>query len=130
MLRIGIDLDNTITATNESKKFFTLFTSLMSQAAIIYIITNRDTSAISREKTIQELDELIIIYDELVITDKKEEFILKKGITVYFDDTDEYFQNIPESVVVFKIRESGNFDFKNHKWLYSDKTGIDIDNKK
>ena len=123
MLRIGIDLDNTITATDESKKFFALFTSLMSQAATIYIITNRDTSAISRENTIQELDLLDIRYDELIITSKKEEFILKEGITIYFDDTDEYFQKLPSSVTVFKIRESGNFDFKNHVWIYGDKTG-------
>jgi hypothetical protein len=30
---------------------------------------------------------------------------MDKGITIYFDDTDEYFLDLPESVTVFKIRE-------------------------
>lgn len=123
MLRIGIDLDNTITATDESKKFFATFTALMGSASIIYIITNRDLSKETKEKTITELSLLNIQYDELVITSKKEDFILKEGITIYYDDTDEYFKNLPSSVTVFKIRESGNFNFDTNKWIYGENTG-------
>lgn len=46
-----------------------------------------------------------------------EEFPMKDNdITIYFDDTDDYFLELPESVTVFKIREPWNFDFENHKW--------------
>ena len=59
----------------------------------------------------------------MAVTSNKADYILKNGITVFFDDTDEYFLNLPESVTVFKIREPWNFDFGNHKWLYNNKTG-------
>ena len=125
-IKIGIDIDNTITASKESQAFFTLITNALKDKAKIYIITNRDTSLASRESTIEELSQMNIYYDELTITDKKEEHILTQGITVYFDDTDEYYQNLPESVTVFKIREFGNFNFSNGKWIYGDKTGEKI----
>ena len=51
------------------------------------------------------------------------EFEVGDEITIYFDDTDEYFLNLPESVTVFKIREPGNFDFETHRWVYDDRTG-------
>ena len=95
----------------------------MKDMAEIHIITNREQTPENEVLIRKELDELDIFYHHLVLTAKKAEYILKKGITVYFDDTDEYFLNLPESVTVFKIREPWNFDFENHKWLYNGKTG-------
>ncbi len=89
--KIGIDLDNTITASEESETFFTLITNALKGKAKIYIITNRTNSKASRKSVIKELSKMNIYYDELIITDKKAEYMLDEGISVYFDDTDEYF---------------------------------------
>ena len=95
--------------------------------AKVHIITNREQTPESEENTKEQLKELGIHYDFLRITGEKSKYILENGISIYFDDTDEYFLNLPESVTVFKIRESWNFDFEEHKWVYSNKTGRDID---
>ena len=120
MLKIGIDLDDCITY---SPLFFKALTNAMQSVAEIHIITNREQTPENETLIRKELDELGIFYHHLVVTGNKAEYILKKGITVYFDDTDEYLLDLPESVTVFKIREPWNFDFENHKWLYNDKTG-------
>ena len=98
----------------------------MKNVAEIHIITNREQRPENESEIRKELDELGIRYHHLAVTDKKAEYILREGITVFFDDTDEYFLSLPESVTVFKIRESWNFNFENHVWLYNDKTGQHI----
>jgi hypothetical protein len=123
ILKIGIDLDDTITYCPE---FFSLMTNALKDKAEIHIITNREQIPESEAGTRKELEELGIYYSHLVITGNKAEYILKEGITVYFDDTDEYFLTLPEIVKVFKMRETWNFDFVKHVWLYSDKTGRNI----
>jgi len=125
-IKIGIDIDDTITATIESMVFFSLITNSLKDKAKIYIITNRDKSKESIYNIEEELSHLNIYFDELIVTAKKEKAILDNSISIYFDDTDEYFQNLPETVTVFKIRESGNFDFNKNKWVYDKNTGIDI----
>lgn len=120
MLTIGIDLDNTITYYPE---FFAVMTKAMQPFAEIHIITNRDPAPAEEKATRQELLRLGICFDRLVITVDKAGYILQAGVTVFFDDTDEYFLALPESVTIFKIREPGNFDFDDHKWLYGPRTG-------
>lgn len=125
MLKIGIDMDDCITY---APQFFHLFTHAMKAVAEIHIITNREQSPASEAHTKDQLKTIGIHYDHLKITPEKSKYILERGITVYIDDTDEYFLTLPESVTVFKIRESMNFDFEeNHKWVYSNKTGINLD---
>jgi uncharacterized HAD superfamily protein len=123
MLKIGIDLDDCITYKPE---FFRLFTNSMKNVAQIHIITNREQTPESEQNTKEELSRIGIHYDHLIITSEKSRYILENGITVYFDDTDENFLDLPETVTVFKIRESWNFDFEEHKWVYSDRTGRNI----
>ena len=131
-LKIGIDLDNTITASTESMAFFALITNALKNIAEIHIITNRPKDDKSKAETMQELSQLDIYYDKLEVTAEKAAYILKEGIRIYWDDVDEYYLELPSSVTVFKIREPGNFDFTKgvHKWIYGNKTGINIDNKK
>jgi hypothetical protein len=128
-MKIGIDLDNTINESSNSISFFSLLTNSFKGKCKIFIITNRDED--DRKATEEELAELKIYYDYLIITDKKAEYILKENISVYIDDTDEYFIELPESVIVLKIREPGNFNFTkgSNKWFYSSRTGINIDDK-
>lgn len=103
--------------------FFKAMTNAMQNVAEIHIITNREQTPENETVITKELNELGIFYHHLAVTSNKADYILKNGITVFFDDTDEYFLNLPESVTVFKIREPWNFDFENHKWLYNKKTG-------
>ena len=121
MLKIGIDLDDCITYC---PLFFKSMTNAMRNVAEIHIITNREQTPENKAIIISELNELGISFHQLAITGDKADYILKNGITVFFDDTDEYFLNLPESVTVFKIREPWNFDFENHKWLYNNRTGM------
>lgn len=121
-MKIGIDLDNTITATPQ---FFELLTNLTEGKAEIHIITAREPG--TEAEVDRELKYLGIRYDYIAITRKKQSYIMSKGIEVYFDDTDEYFQHLPESVNVFKIREPGNFCYETHRWFYGNKTGINVD---
>lgn len=116
-MKIGIDLDNTITASKDSVEFFRVITHLLIPDHDIVILTNRSES--DRENTEQELDVLGIRYNKLVLTADKAGYILKNGIQFLFEDTDEYFLEIPETVTVFKIREDGNFNFETHKWTSS-----------
>lgn len=122
MLNIGIDIDNCIT---ENSVFFSMLTNSMKENNKFHIITNRDP--LTRKEIIKELEDLNIYFDKLVITADKSKYILENNITVYFDDTDEYFLDLPESVTVFKIREPGNFCYDRQKWIYGERTGIDID---
>jgi hypothetical protein len=124
-MKIGIDMDDCITYSPE---FFRLFTTAMKGVAEIHIITNREQTPASEANTKDELQTLGIHYNHLKITGEKAKYILENDITVYFDDMDENILELPEKVTVFKIRESMNFDFEeHHKWVYSDKTGINID---
>jgi len=118
-MQIGVDLDATISAYPE---FFKLFTKAMSEAGCkVHIITDRVPG--TEQRVAEELRTYGITYDLIHITDNKSEYIMKEGISVLFDDTDEYFLDLPESVAVFKVREHYNFDFEQKKWLYTDKTG-------
>ena len=128
--KIGIDIDFTITASPESMAFFALLTNVLKDKAEIHIITNRAKDDKSVKETIQELSQLGISYDYLKITADKAKYILEKGISIFFDDTDETFLDLPESVMVFKPRDSGNFDFLEKKWIYGDTTGVNICDKR
>ena len=120
MLIIGIDLDDCITY---SPDFFVLLTHALYDKAEIHIITNHEQTPESEQGTRQQLQDLNIKYHHLVLTGDKADYIMDTGITIYFDDTDEYFLDLPESVTVFKIREPWNFDFEQHKWKYNSTTG-------
>ena len=122
---IAIDLDNTITADRNSIEFFRIITHLLHPENDIIIISNRDES--DRENTEQELDVLGIRHNRLVLTANKAGYILKNGITIFFENSDEYFLELPKEVTVFKIREAGNFSFSAKKWVGSKKTVKMID---
>ena len=124
-MKIAIDLDNTITADRNSALFFRIITHLLIPENDIIVISNRDES--DRETTEQELSVLGIRCNKLILTENKAGYVLKNGINILFEDTDEYFLEIPESVTVFKIREDGNFSFSAGKWIGSKKTVKMID---
>lgn len=125
MLRIGIDLDATITASPQSMTFFRLLTHSLKGKARIHIITDRELGY--EDETRKELEGFGIRYDVLVHTSEKADFILKNGISIHFDDVDDYFLGLPESVTIFKTRVPDNFDFAKKKWIYEEDTGYMVD---
>ncbi len=91
----------------------------------VYILTYRS----DRAKAIRDLARFQIRYDELVLVTsfaEKAVVIKREGIQIYFDDQDEMPKDIDDFTTVFKIRNEGNFDFQQRKWLYSDQTGRNI----
>ena len=126
-MKIAIDLDNTITASRDSIEFFSILTNLLipDPQHKIYILTNRE---IGTEQLIaEELDDLNIEYNEIIITADKAQFIKDNKITIYFENEDEYYLELGEEVVVFKVREEFNFSFAQKKWIGSQKTTLMID---
>ena len=124
-MKIAIDLDNTITADKNSIEFFRAITNLLIAEHKIYIITNRTPG--TEQEIADELDHFEIDYNEIVITANKAEYITNNDITIFFENSDEYYLEIGEETTVFKIRESGNFSFAEKKWIGSKKTTKMID---
>ncbi len=124
-MKIAIDLDSTINASKNSVYFFSILTHLLIAEHRIYILTNRELN--TEQDIAEELDYFGIDYSEIVITDKKAEYIRENNITIFFENEDEYFLELGEEVTVFKIRESGNFSFAEKKWITSRRNSILID---
>ena len=120
MLSIGLDLDGCI---DEAPDFFSTLSEFW--PAKVYIITFRR----DYEKPKGYVEQFNINYEEIILVNRFEDkavVIKEKEITVYFDDQDEILMHIPENVVVFKIRNGGNFDYESKRWLYSNATGRQI----
>jgi hypothetical protein len=112
-MKIAVDLDGTI---SEFPEFFKAFTKAMSRSGCkIYIVTDRPPG--TEEQVAEQLQGYGITYETIKITRQKSRYILDEGITVLFDDTDEYFLDLPAEVAVFKIRQKYNFDFDEKRWL-------------
>lgn len=121
-MKIAVDLDATITAY---PMFFSLLTDALAKAGHeIYIITDRPPDT---EDSVQALlEDCDITWHHIKITSDKEHYILSEGIEAIFDDSDVYFQYLPENIAVFKIRQHHNFDFSTGQWLYTNQTGREV----
>jgi len=116
-LAIGIDLDGCI---DEAPDFFRNLSQVW--PGEVYVITYRN----DLEKAKRDVESFGIRCTAVVMVNsfaQKAEEIAKRGIFVYFDDQDEILMHVPDNVSVFKIRNGGNYDFDDRKWLYSDQTG-------
>ena len=113
---IGIDLDGTIT---EGRKFFeTLTYANRTYGGETHILTARGEE--DRELTIEELKNLQIRYDHLHMVEPgdwaaKGRICEEFGIQILFEDMDEFIHHIPESTLVMKVRNAGNW--ANGMWL-------------
>ena len=114
---LGLDLDGTI---DEAPEFFRTLSKVW--PGEVFVITYRN----DRAKAEQDVAKFGIQCDEVILVssfDGKAEVIANRGISIYFDDQDEMLLNIPENVTVLKIRNGGNYDYEERKWLYSEETG-------
>jgi uncharacterized HAD superfamily protein len=116
-MNIGIDLDGTIT---DAPEFFRALTSKWDGK--VYIITYRDNKEIAEN----DVKKFGVKFDEVILVNsfkEKADVIREKNIKFFFDDMDEVIMHIPEDVMVFKVRNGGNFCSDSSKWLYSKNTG-------
>jgi hypothetical protein len=115
-MRIGLDLDGLL---DERPDFFAFLTSaLRAGGHFVAVLTYRDPGG--RAKTEAQLAAWGIAYDELHFArslDDKARLCRELEIGIYFDDQDECLVGVDERTTVFKIRNGGNFDFRERKWL-------------
>jgi hypothetical protein len=114
---LGLDLDGVI---DENAKFFGVLTEVW--PGDVFIITFRD----DKTKAISDLARLGIKYTDVVLVNsfaEKADVIARLAIDVFIDDQDETLVHIPETVTVLKMRNGGNYDHHEQKWLYSKITG-------
>lgn len=111
---LGLDIDGTITDYLDIFRFIS-----NNWFGRVVIVSYRS----DYNKTHAELLDLGIYFDELILspTLDKCDVILENNIHIFIDDQDECIKNIPPNVLVLKVKNFGNF--RNGKWLYSDKTG-------
>jgi hypothetical protein len=119
-MRIGLDLDGLL---DECPAFFRfLSTALRGEGHFVAVLTYRAPD--SRQRTETALASMGISFDELHFArslDDKGRLCRELAIDVYFDDQDECIAGVDERTVVFKIRNGGNFDFDDRRWLSTGK---------
>jgi len=115
-MRIGLDLDGLL---DEQPAFFAFLTTALRAAGhFVASLTYRDPK--SRGKTQDQLASWGIAHDEVHFArslDDKARLCRELGIDIYFDDQDECLVGVDERTTVFKIRNGGNFNFGERKWL-------------
>lgn len=114
---LGIDIDGCV---DEATAFFRTLTHIW--PGRVCVVSYRS----NREKAVADLARYGIRYDQLFLVkslDGKAEVIVREGISVFFDDQPECLQGIPATTHVLLMRNGGNFDFAQRKWVLSSKTG-------
>ena len=113
---LGIDIDGCV---DECPIFFQILTHTWTGK--VFVISYRT----DREKAEADLERYRIRYDELILVDSfdaKAEVIRQKGILIYFDDQPEMLKNVAANTNVMLVRNGGNFDFDDKRWMFSEKT--------
>lgn len=115
-MRVGLDLDGLL---DERPDFFAFLTAaLRAGGHFVAVLTYRDPE--SRARTEEQLNSWGISYDELHFArslSDKGRLCRELSIDLYFDDQDECVVGVDERTTVLKIRNGGNFDFGERKWL-------------
>jgi hypothetical protein len=115
-MRVGLDLDGLL---DERPDFFAFLTAFLRAGRhFVAVLTYRDPE--SRARTEEQLAGWGIAFDELHFArslSDKGRLCRELQIDLYFDDQDECVVGVDEKTTVFKIRNGGNFDFEERKWL-------------
>jgi hypothetical protein len=115
-MKVALDIDGTI---SEHPEFFAVLSSALRAAGHrVVVLTYRDPAR--AEATGAQLTAWGIGFDELVITpslESKGALCGALGVDLFFEDQDECIAAVPESVMVCKVRNGGNFDFARHQWI-------------
>ncbi len=114
---LGFDLDGTIT---ESPDFFSMLSNVW--PGWVYIVSYRS----DYDKAKSLVDEFGMKYEELILVDRmdgKAAVIEDREIDIFFDDQPEMLKNIKRNCQVFLVRNGGNFDWRDARWMMSNHTG-------
>lgn len=115
-MKVALDIDGTI---SECPEFFAVLSAGLHAAGHqVLVLTYRDPDR--AEATKAHLTTWGIKFDQLVIApslEAKGELCGTLGVDLFFDDQDECIASVPESVLVCKVRNGGNFDFAQQRWL-------------
>lgn len=115
-MRVGLDLDGLL---DERPDFFAFLTAaLRAGGHFVAVLTYRDPE--SRSRTEAQLAGWGIGFDELHFArslSDKGRLCREVDIDLYFDDQDECVVGVDERTTVLKIRNGGNFDFYEKRWL-------------
>ena len=121
-MKIAIDIDGCI---SEYPAFFRTLSHAMCGSCTVVVLTSRDPAG--RVETERDLERWGVRYHDLVFALDKVKYIREEGVAVLFEDYDENFLEVPQSVCVCKVREPENFNFETRRWVYTDRTGERID---
>jgi hypothetical protein len=114
---LGIDLDGCV---DEAPAFFNILSHVWPGDVIVV------TFRTDRENAVADLEKHGIRFTDVVLVNSfeaKAEVIVERGISFYVDDQPEALKNVPPNVGVMLVRNGGNFDFGDRKWMFSDRTG-------
>ena len=114
---LGIDIDGCI---DESPIFFCILASRWPGKVLIISYRNDYAKA---EAVLIKYD---IQFDELILVksfDEKAKVIKERGIGIFFDDQPEMLKEVSPSCQVMLVRNGGNFDFDDQRWVMSEETG-------
>lgn len=115
-MRIGLDMDGLL---DERPDFFAFLSATLRAAGhFVAVLTYRDPE--SRPRTESQLAAWGIEFDQVHFARSladKGRLCRELRVDIYFDDQDECIQDVSESTTVFKIRNGGNFDFDQRKWM-------------
>ena len=115
-MTIALDIDGTI---SERPDFFALLSVSFRRAGHrVIVITYRDPARADATKV--QLAGWGVEFDELVIAGSltgKGEACAAHAVDLFIDDQDECIAGVPESVLVLKVRNGGNFDFAARRWV-------------
>ena len=115
-MRIGLDLDGLL---DERPDFFSFLTAaLRAGGHFVAVLTYRDPAR--RTQTEGQLAGWGVAYDELHFArslSDKGRLCRELEIDLYFDDQDECVVGVDERTTVLKIRNGGNFDFGERRWV-------------
>lgn len=111
-MKIGLDIDGTIC---ENAEFFSALSQ--SDKFEVHIITGRDPS--DKIETLDELTNLGIKFHTIHYADNWEDkgrICKELGLSVMFDDQDEYIKHISLDTLVMKPRNGGNWNDAKMSW--------------
>jgi uncharacterized HAD superfamily protein len=115
-MKVALDIDGTI---SEHPEFFAVLSSALRAAGHqVLVLTYRDPNRVEAAKA--QLAGWRVEFDELVIADSLEskgQLCPAHGVDIFFDDQDECIAAVPEHILVCKVRNGGNFDFHERRWI-------------
>jgi hypothetical protein len=114
---LGIDIDGCV---DEAPVFFQILTRVW--PGKVFVVSFRN----DRAKAEADLKERDIRFDELILVDSleaKAKVIAREGILVFFDDQPECLKHMDSMRNVMLVRNAGNFDFEDKRWVFSEVTG-------